>query len=130
VDVYAITESGQHISDMISARVLEKVGWVKAAAAAAGRSTADIEFEAAIYVFEITETSAAAREARERLAASVGLDAASVEDAASVLVGTLDECAVRLCGPMFRVGRTVVQRRDLSVDQTSGAGEADLVWSV
>jgi probable F420-dependent oxidoreductase len=85
------------IHDLTPARVREKIGWVREAAAAAGRDAAALELQMLVFVTAVTDDP---RPVRELVSKQTGL---SVDDVAS--------CAGFLTGPGSEIRERLEQRR-------------------
>jgi probable F420-dependent oxidoreductase len=81
------------VADLAPERVREKVGWVREAAAAAGRSPEDIELNALVFVVALTDQPQGLREA---LARGSGMTPEEVADCPIFLTGTAAEIRDRL----------------------------------
>ncbi len=80
-------------ADLAPERVREKVGWVREAAAAAGRSPDDLELNALVFVVAITDQPQGLREA---LARGSGMTPEEVADCPIFLTGSAAEIRDRL----------------------------------
>jgi len=89
-----ITEAA--VADMGAERFEEKVGWVRAAAAAAGRSMDDLELQLTLYVCRITDIPASASTSVSSFARHLNADPALLERSPAVLCGTLEQCVEQL----------------------------------
>jgi probable F420-dependent oxidoreductase len=84
---------GRHaVVDLLPERVAEKVGWVLAGAAAAGRDPSDVELEMNHWLVRVTATTAEARDHLDKVAARYDVDPAVLASSPSVLVGTVPAC--------------------------------------
>jgi probable F420-dependent oxidoreductase len=98
-------EMGRHaIVDLGAERVLEKVGWVREAAA--GRP---VELEMNHWLVKVTPTVAAGRDFLERIAARYDVSSADLAGSPSVLVGTVDQCVDTLVERRERFGFSFLQ---------------------
>jgi probable F420-dependent oxidoreductase len=80
-------------ADLAPARVLEKVGWVRAAAEAAGRDPDAIEFSSLAWVMAVNDDPKGLREA---LSKKTGMTVAEVADCPIFLTGSANEIRERL----------------------------------
>ena len=80
-------------ADSTPERIREKVGWVRAAAQAAGRDPEEIEFNALSFVVAITDRPEGLR---ERIAANSGMTTQQVADCPLFLTGSASEIRERL----------------------------------
>jgi probable F420-dependent oxidoreductase len=101
-------------ADLAPERVREKVGWVRAAAEAAGRDPAAIELQSLVFVTAITDDP---RGLREALARSSGMSAEQVADCPLFLTGPAAEIRDRLEKRREQTGISyvVIQGRDWDV---------------
>jgi probable F420-dependent oxidoreductase len=101
-------------ADLAPERVREKVGWVRDAAAKAGRDPAAIELQSLVFVTAITDDP---RGLREALARSSGMTAEQVADCPLFLTGPASEIRDRLEARRERTGISyvVIQGRDPAV---------------
>ncbi len=84
---------GRHaMVDLTAERVAEKVGWVRDAASAAGRSPDDIVFEMNHWLVRVTDTDADADALLDRMARRFEVDPAMLAASPGVLVGPLGRC--------------------------------------
>jgi probable F420-dependent oxidoreductase len=99
-------------ADLAPERVREKVGWVRAAAAAAGRDPATIELQSLVFVTAIVDDPSGLREA---LARSSGLGVEQVADCPLFLTGPAREIRDRLERRRSQTGISyvVIQGRDM-----------------
>jgi len=101
-------------ADLAPARVREKVGWVREAAAKAGRDPAAIELQSLVFVTALTDDP---RGLREALARSSGMTAEQVADCPLFLTGPASEIRERLAARREQTGISyvVIQGRDMAV---------------
>jgi probable F420-dependent oxidoreductase len=101
-------------ADLAPARVREKVGWVREAAAKAGRDPAAIELQSLVFVTAITDDP---RGLREALARSSGMSVEQVADCPLFLTGPASEIRDRLEARREQTGISyvVIQGRDRAV---------------
>ena len=90
----AVTEAA--VADLGAERFEEKVGWVRAAAAAAGRSLDDLELQLTLYVCRITDVPANASASVSSFARHLHADPALLERSPAVLCGSLEQCVEQL----------------------------------
>jgi probable F420-dependent oxidoreductase len=84
---------GRHaVVDLLPERIKDKVDWVSAGAAAAGRSMDDIELEMNHWLVRVTETTADASEYLGKVAARYQVEPGVLAGSPSVLVGTTEQC--------------------------------------
>ena len=76
------------ILDQSSARVKEKIGWVRDAAESVGRSLNDIHLEMNHWLVRVTKTQQEADDFLAKVASRNGVDVAYLRDSPAVLVGT------------------------------------------
>ena len=86
----------------------EKVGWVRAAARAAGRADEPI-LQVSVLEAHVTDSPSAARSIIARLADDTGLDGSDVEGSPAVLVGSAEHCADVLIERRSRFGFSYVK---------------------
>jgi probable F420-dependent oxidoreductase len=98
-------------ADLGADPMAEKVGWVRDAAARAGRSMEDIELQLTCFVTAVTEDRQAARTQLEGVAGLFGMPVEDVEQSPSVLVGTVSHCVERLQALRERYGFSYVDLR-------------------
>lgn len=107
--------------DLAPERVREKVGWVREAAAKAGRADDAIETSSLVFVTAITDQPAGVRAA---LAASTGMSEAEVRGCPLFLVGS----AAEICDGLERrreetgISYVVIQGKDMDVVERFAAG--------
>jgi len=89
--------------EMSAEGIAEKIGWVRAAAEAAGRSFADLEIQLGV-VCTLTKSAEQTRSAVEAIAKTYGADPAQVERSPAVLVGTVEQCLETLQKRRERLG--------------------------
>ena len=101
-------------ADLAPERVREKVGWVRAAAEAAGRDPDAIELQSLVFVTALTDDP---RGLREALARSSGMSVAQVADCPLFLTGPASEIRDRLekRREQTGIGYVVIQGRDMGV---------------
>lgn len=101
-------------ADLAPERVREKVGWVREAAAAAGRDPDAIELQSLVFVTAITDDP---RGLREALARSSGMTVEQVADCPLFLTGSASEIRDRLERRREETGISyvVIQGRDFDV---------------
>lgn len=101
-------------ADLAPERVREKVGWVRDAAAKAGRDPAAIELQSLVFVTALTDQPGGLREA---LARSSGMSVAQVADCPLFLTGPASEIRDRLETRREQTGISyvVIQGRDPAV---------------
>jgi hypothetical protein len=89
--------------------VVEKLGWVREGAEAAGRSLCDIELEMNHWLVRITGSVGEGREFVERIAARYEVPPELLADSPSVLVGTVDQCVDTLQARREQLGFSYLQ---------------------
>lgn len=97
------------IVDVSADGILEKVGWAREAAAAAGRDPDQLVFSMAQWLLHVTASSSDARAVLDKVAARTGLDPAWLEAAPGVLVGSVGRCIEKLHELHDRFGISYVQ---------------------
>jgi probable F420-dependent oxidoreductase len=101
---------GAHaVVDLRAERVLEKVGWVRAGAAAAGRAPDDFELEMNHWLVRVTASVADAEAFLAKIAARYEVEPAVLADSPSVLVGTAQQCIDTLQERRERFGFSYLQ---------------------
>lgn len=107
-------------ADLAPERVREKVGWVREAAASAGRDADAIELQSLVFVTALTD---APRGLREALARSSGMTPDQVADCPLFLTGTASEICDRLETRREQTGISyiVIQGRDPDVTERFAA---------
>lgn len=80
------------VADLSEARVLEKVSWVKAAAAAAGRAMDDIQLQFSTYYCRVTNKHTDAPAPTSSIGRLLSSSAELLADSPAVLVGDLPQC--------------------------------------
>lgn len=81
------------VADFSAERVAAKVGWVRAAAAEAGRAAEAIELQFSVYLCQIGGRSTAHRRVVSTFAERLAVDPVLVAESPSVLLGSVDACA-------------------------------------
>jgi len=97
------------VGDLAAERVSEKVGWVRGAAAAAGRSLESFELQLSIYLCQVTDSASAAGTATSAFSDLIRADTALVENSPAVLVGTAQQCIDALCERRERFGFSYIK---------------------
>jgi probable F420-dependent oxidoreductase len=100
---------GGQVVDVGWERMEEKIGWIREGAESAGRSLDDLELAMAQWLLYVTEVQSEADALIEKLAARVGVDAAWLEDAPGVLVGSAGRCTEKLHALRERLSISYVQ---------------------
>jgi len=95
-------------ADLAADRITEKVGWVRDAATAAGRSPDDLELQLSCYLVRVSESGGAAAAATSSFASWLAADEALVATSPSVLVGSVDQCVEALLERRERFGISYV----------------------
>ena len=110
--------------DLAPERVREKVGWVKTAAAAAGRDADAIEFNTLSFVIAVTDDPKPLREAISR---NTGLSVEQVIDCPLFLTGPASEICDRLEQRREETGISyaVIQGREPGVVESFAEGVVD-----
>jgi probable F420-dependent oxidoreductase len=88
-------------ADLSAERIAEKVGWVRQAAAAAGRSPDSIELQSSVYVCQISDSGRTSGAALSSFASLLAADPELVATSPAVLVGSIEHCV-----------DTLIERRD------------------
>ena len=103
-------EIGRHaIVDQTFDRVTEKIGWVRDAATAAGRSIDDIRFEMNHWLVRVTSTQPEADEFLTKVAARNDVTPESLASSPAVLVGTVGHITDLLQERRERLGISCIQ---------------------
>ena len=94
VSVYPNLRSGLSYSpeELSPERMAVKIGWVTAAAAAAGRSMEEIELHLSLFVCHVSESQSSARSNLSSHAAALQADPLLLERSPAVLSGTTEQC--------------------------------------
>jgi probable F420-dependent oxidoreductase len=101
---------GAHaVVDLRAERVLEKIGWVRDGATAAGRSLDDVELEMNHWLVRVTTTAAEAEAFLAKIAARYEVEPAVLAASPSVLVGTVQQCVDILQERRERFGFSYLQ---------------------
>lgn len=90
--------------DLGTDRFAAKIATVRAAAAAAGRPSADPELQVTAYLVRITDSSGEIHAARSSFSDLMAADPAVVADSPAVLIGTPEACIEQLLGWRERLG--------------------------
>ena len=80
------------VADLSAERVSEKVGWVRAAAAAAGRAPDDIELQFSTYLVHVGDRPLPPRPMGSTFARLLAADPSLLGSSPAVLVGSVDAC--------------------------------------
>jgi probable F420-dependent oxidoreductase len=80
------------VADLALDRVVEKVGWVRAAAAAAGRPPDSIELQLSMYECQVTDAPHASRNPTSAFSDLIRRAPAILASSPAVLIGTVDQC--------------------------------------
>jgi probable F420-dependent oxidoreductase len=99
--------------DLTRERVLEKIGWARAAAEAAGRNFADIELSTLSFVVAVTDDP---KPLREMIAQNTGMTADEIADCPLFLTGSASEIRDTLLRRRAETGisHVVIQHRDIA----------------
>jgi probable F420-dependent oxidoreductase len=100
---------GHSVADVSWERMAEKIGWVREGAEAAGRVFDDIELSMAQWLLHVTDDRIEADTLIAKMAARLGVDAAWLDEAPGVLVGSPARCAEKLHALRDRLGISYVQ---------------------
>ncbi|HJU03386.1 MAG TPA: TIGR03621 family F420-dependent LLM class oxidoreductase [Actinomycetes bacterium] len=100
--------SPEAILDMTPERVAQKVTWAREAAEAAGRSIADLEFQASMLICRISSASGPAAAAVSSLAARANVDPEVLAQSPVALAGSIEQCIERLIENRERFGISYV----------------------
>ena len=84
------------VADLGADRFDDKLGWVRAAVTAAGRSMADIELQLSLYVCRITGVRATVEASVSSFASRLNADPALLARSPAVLCGSLEQCVEAL----------------------------------
>jgi len=90
--------------DQTAERIDAKVGWVRAAAAAAGRSMDEIELQMRLLSFRVCRSAAEARSSLAAMARRLRVDPALLEESPALLHGTVEQCVETLQARRERFG--------------------------
>jgi len=105
-------------ADLAAERVATKVGWVRAAAAAAGRPDYELELQFSIYMCRITGTVGHGAEAASSFAGLLQADPRLVAESPAVLCGTVSQCVELLQERRERYGFSYI-KFSADVDQVA-----------
>jgi probable F420-dependent oxidoreductase len=94
------------VSDLAPERVDEKVGWVRSAAAEAGRRPEDVELQFTAYLCRVTDAPRSPQATVSSFEQRLAADPALVESSPAVLIGTVAECVELLQERRERYGFT------------------------
>jgi probable F420-dependent oxidoreductase len=94
--------------DLSAERMTQKVGWVRTAAADAGRSSDDIELQATVYLTRISDSGRTAAASISTFATLLAADPALVASSPAVLVGSVEQCVDTLIERRERFGISYV----------------------
>jgi probable F420-dependent oxidoreductase len=101
---------GRHaIVDQTAERVAEKIGWVRAAATAAGRSVDDVRIEMNHWLVRVTATAGEAADFVAKVAARSDVDPALLASSPAVLVGTAEQITDLLIARREQLGISCIQ---------------------
>ena len=100
---------GGSILDVSWESMAEKVGWVRAAAHDAGRDAPALELSMAQWLLHVSPSAAANDAVLDKISRRVGVDAAWIEAAPGVLVGSVQRCTEKLLELRERLGISYVQ---------------------
>ena len=100
--------SPEAILDLTPDRVAQQVPWARVAAAAAGRSASDLEFQASMLICRISSAAGPAAAAVSSLASRADLDPEMVARSPVALVGSIEQCIERLLENRERFGISYV----------------------
>ena len=79
-------------ADLGADRVAAKVGWVRHAAAIAGRDMASLELQFSVYLVDVTDSARGARASVSSFAELLRSEPALVAESPAVLAGSVDHC--------------------------------------
>ncbi len=103
-------ELGTHaIEDLSAERVEEKIGWVRAAAKAAGRSMDDITIEMNHWLVRVTESPREGQKFLAKVASRQGVTLQLLANSPAVLVGTVGQIVEQLLERRERFGINCIQ---------------------
>jgi probable F420-dependent oxidoreductase len=100
--------SSEAILDMTPERVAQKVAWAREAAEGAGRSVADIEFQASMLLCRVSSSGGRAATAVSSLAAQANVDPELLAQSPVALAGSIEQCIERLLENRERFGISYV----------------------
>jgi probable F420-dependent oxidoreductase len=83
-------------ADLAEDRVMEKIGWVRAAATEAGRSPEDLELQFTVYHCQVADSHRAGQASLSAFAATLGADPVLAARSPAVLVGSVATCVEAL----------------------------------
>jgi probable F420-dependent oxidoreductase len=92
------------VADLAADRVSEKVGWIRAAAAAAGRGPDDVELQFSTYLVHVGDRPLPARRGASTFAPFLAADPTLMASSPAVLVGSVDACVDTLYERRERYG--------------------------
>jgi probable F420-dependent oxidoreductase len=106
VNASLVSGSGRRegITGLTASAAVEKVGWVREAARAAGREADAPELQVSVLETHLTDSPSEASATLDRLATDLDLDRRAIETSPAVLVGSLDHCADLLLERRERFG--------------------------
>jgi probable F420-dependent oxidoreductase len=82
--------------ELTSARMVEKIRWVREAAGAAGRAMDEIELQLSLYVCHVTKTASSARSYVSSFATALQAEPSLLDESPVVVSGTLEQCVEAL----------------------------------
>ncbi len=100
---------GHSVLDVGWDSMLEKVGWAREGAEAAGRNLDSLELSMAQWLLFVTDSKSSADELLAKMAARLGVDAAWLDAAPGVLVGSVGRISDKLHELRDRLGISYIQ---------------------
>jgi alkanesulfonate monooxygenase SsuD/methylene tetrahydromethanopterin reductase-like flavin-dependent oxidoreductase (luciferase family) len=100
---------GGQVVDVGWEPMAEKVAWVREGAVSAGRGDDDVVLSMAQWLLHVTNDASEAETLLAKMAERVGVNAAWLEDAPGVLVGSPSRCAEKLHALRDRLGISYIQ---------------------
>jgi probable F420-dependent oxidoreductase len=97
------------VLDVSWERMLEKVGWALEGAEAAGRDPDEVEISTGTWLLHVSESGSVAEELVSKMASRLGVDAAWLEAAPGVLVGSRARITEKLHELRDRLGISYIQ---------------------
>jgi probable F420-dependent oxidoreductase len=100
------------MTDFSVERIAEKVSWIQAASAAAGRPAGSVELQFSVYLCQVGGTANARRRVASTFAERLAVDPRLVAESPSVLQGSVDACVDLLVERRRRFGFSYLRLSD------------------